>query len=292
MGFSFARVVENTELNPRLRRIVFAVPDLAVLELPDLADEVVGIYFPTAGGGRLPAMENRDGVWGYYDQETPPEGRNYTVRSVDRTANTMVVDFVVHDHGVATLWAQGARVGDEVGMSHARGWYRPEVTTEWQLLVADLAGLPALARIIEGLSAQARVTAIVEVVDESDLDYLPRRDNVDLTSLVGSGNGYGDSRLCEAVERFGHPEGRGYCWFAAEAKASRAVRKHFRKQFGWKADQCDIIGYWRFDGEAWAKRFEQVGGELYAVYAAALAEGKSEKMASEIFDDALERAGL
>jgi hypothetical protein len=31
---------------------------------------------------------------------------------------------------------------------------------------------------------------------------------------------------------------------------------------------------------------------LYAVYAAALADGKSEKVASEIFDDALERAGL
>jgi NADPH-dependent ferric siderophore reductase len=292
MGFSFARVVDNIELNPRLRRIVFSVPDLAVLGLPDVPDEVVGIYFPAPGTSRPPAMENRDGVWGYYDVATPPEGRNYTVRSVDRVTNSMVVDFVVHDHGVATSWAQGAQVGEEVGMSHARGWYRPEAATEWQLLVADLAGLPALARIIDGLSAQAAVTAVVEVLDPSDLDYLPRRDNVDLITLVGSGNGYGDSRLDRAVEQFEHPEGRGYCWFAAEAKASRAVRKHLRKNYGWKTDQCDIIGYWRFDGEAWAKKFEEVGGELYAVYAAALAEGKSEKVASEIFDDALERAGL
>jgi NADPH-dependent ferric siderophore reductase len=292
MGFSFARVVDNIELNPRLRRIVFAVPDLAALELPALADEVVGIYFPAPGERRPPAMENRDGVWGFYDVQTQPEGRNYTVRSVDPGAGTMVVDFVVHDHGVATLWAQRARAGDEVAMAFARGWYRPEPTVDWQLLVADLAGLPALARIIETMSAQARATAIVEVVDPSDLDYLPRRDNVELITLVGSGNGYGESRLDRAVERFEHPDGRGYCWFAAEAKASRAVRKHMRKQFGWKTDQCDIIGYWRFDGEAWAKKFEQVGQELYSVYADAIAQGKSDKVASEIFDEALERAGL
>jgi NADPH-dependent ferric siderophore reductase len=292
MGFSFARVVDTAELNPRLRRIVFAVSDLAALELPALADEVVGIYFPRPGEDRPPAMESRDGVWGFYDVEAQPEGRNYTVRSIDPAAGTVVVDFVVHDHGVATLWAQRAQAGDEVAMAYARGWYRPEPATDWQLLVADLAGLPALARVIESLPARARATAIVEVLDPADLDYLPRHDNVELVSLVGSGNGFGDSKLDQAVEKFEHPEGRGYCWFAAEAKASRAVRKHMRKQYGWKTDQCDIIGYWRFDGEAWAKKFEKVGGDLYAVYANAIAEGKSDKVASEIFDEALERAGL
>ncbi len=291
MGFSFARVVENTELNPRLRRIVFSVPDVAVLELPDLADEVVGIYFPTAGGGRPPAMENRDGVWGYYDQETPPEGRNYTVRSVDRTANTMVVDFVVHDHGVATLWAQGAQVGDEVGMSHARGWYRPEATTEWQLLVADLAGLPALARIITESDSSTALLAIVEVLDAADLDYLPTRPHVTVISSVGTGNGGSDGALADLVAGQTLPAGRGYCWFAGEAAQSRAVRKHLRAQ-GWPAEQFDIVGYWRLNSEAWDRRFEPVADELVAVYTAALAAGKGDKAASEEFDDALERAGL
>jgi len=292
MGYSRAKVVETAILNPQLIRIRLDVPNLADIALPNQADEVVGIYFPTDGQDSPPDMECRDGVWAYYDVDPMPEGRNYTVRGIEPGTNVMTVDFVVHDHGVATMWAQRAKVGDEVAMSHGRGWYRPEPTTDWQLLVADLAGLPALARIIEELPQGARATAIVEVVDESDLDYLPSRDGVELITLIGSGNGYGDSRLDVAVEKFEHPEGRGYCWFAAEAKASRAVRKHLRRQHGWTTEQCDVIGYWRFDGEKWASKFETNGAEALAVYTQALAEGKSPKVAGEEYDDALERVGL
>lgn len=292
MGFSYGRVVEVSDLNPRLRRIVFHVPGLTDLELPTEGDTAVGIYFPEPGEHRAPAMENRDGVWAYYDIDPAPEGRNYSVRFIDRATAMMTIDFVIHEHGVATLWAQRAEVGDEVAMSHARSWYRPEAATEWQLLVADLAGLPALARIMEELPPAPRATVIVEVCDEDDLAYLPQREDIEVVAKVGSGNGYGESKLGESVEQFTPAQGRGYCWFAAEAKASRAVRKHFRKEYGWKADQCDIIGYWRFDGEAWARKFEEVGTELITVYTDALAAGKSEKIASEEFDDALERAGL
>ncbi|HEY9315925.1 siderophore-interacting protein [Williamsia sp.] len=292
MGFSRATVVESVVLNPRLRRIRLDVPDLPDLALPNQPDEVVGMYFPVDGQVSPPDMECRDGVWGYYDVDPMPEGRNYTVRAIEPDSTVMTVDFVVHDHGIATTWAQRAQVGDEVAMAHGRGWYCPEPTTDWQLLVADLAGLPALARIIDELPTGVRATAIVEVVDESDLHYLPTHDGVELITLVGSGNGYGDSRLDGAVEQFEHPEGRGYCWFAAEAKASRAVRKHLRRQYGWKADQCDIIGYWRFDGELWARKFEAEGAEALAVYSQALAEGKSPKVAAEEYDDALESVGL
>ena len=292
MGYSRAKVVETTILNPRLIRIRLDVPNLAGLALPELADEVVGIFFPAGGQDSPPDMECRDGIWGYYDVDPMPEGRNYTVRGIEPGTNVMTVDFVVHDHGVATMWAQRAQVGDEVAMAHGRGWYCPEPSTDWQLLVADLAGLPALARIIEELPEGARATAIVEVVEESDLDYLPSREGVELISLVGSGNGYGDSRLDTAVEQFEHPEGRGYCWFAAEAKASRAVRNHLRRRFGWKTEQCDIIGYWRFDGEKWARKFSEQGAQALEVYTKALAEGKSPKVANEIYDEALERVGL
>lgn len=292
MGFSFGRVVEISDLNPRLRRIVFSITALDDLELPTAGDTAVGMYFPDPGEHRAAAMENRDGVWAYYDVEPMPEGRNYSVRFIDRATALMTIDFVIHDHGVATLWAQRAETGDEVAMSYARSWYRPEDSTDWQLLVADLAGLPALARIMEELPPKPQATVIVEVCDHDDLAYLPQRDDIEVIAKVGSGNGYGESKLADAVAQFAPGGGRGYCWFAAEAKASRAVRKHFRKEYGWKADQCDIIGYWRFDGEAWARKFEEVGAELFSVYSDALAAGKSEKIASEEFDDALERAGL
>jgi len=56
--------------------------------------------------------------------------------------------------------------------------------------------------------------------------------------------------------------------------------------------QFDILGYWRRDSEAWDKRYAPVASDLFAVYEKALADGKSDKLAAEEFDDALEQAGL
>jgi NADPH-dependent ferric siderophore reductase len=179
-----------------------------------------------------------------------------------------------------------------VRLDHGRGWYQPEATATWQLLIADLSGLPALARIIEGLPAGADASVIVEVAEQSDLTYLPARHGVSVAATVGTGNGDAPSRLAQMVRAHVHGDGRGYCWFAGEAQATREVRKHLRSDRGWEADQYDIVGYWRFDSEAWDRKYAEVSDEMAAVYARALADGKDEKTASQEYDLALERAGL
>ncbi len=292
MGTVFGAVVAITDLTPRLRRIVFDVPDLADLGLPDHGDDAVGIYFPRAGEQCPPAMEERDGVWGYFDTETSPEGRNYTVRLRGPGPRQITCDFVLHERGIAGDWARTAHTGDQVVLAHARCWYRPPSTSDWQLLVADLSGLPAVARIMDELPAGACATVIVEVGDAADLAYLPRRDDIEVVTSVGTGNGYAASALTALVQGFDHPVGRGYCWYAGEALASRQIRKHLRSAHGFTADQFDIIGYWRFDSETWDRKFESMSDELVAVYEKALADGKGDKVASEEFDLALERVGL
>ena len=292
MGTVFGAVVAITDLTPRLRRIVFDVPDVADLGLPDSGDDAVGIYFPRSGENCPPAMEQRDGVSAYFDTDAAPPGRNYTVRLRGPGPRQITVDFVVHERGVASDWVRSVERGDQVVLAHARSWYRPPAGTDWQLLVADLSGLPALARVIDELPARTRATAIVEVGDDSDLSYLPRREGVEYVSSVGTGNGYAESALSTLVADFVHPEGRGYCWFAGEAAPSRQIRKRLRSDYGFTADQFDIIGYWRFDSETWDRKFESMSDELVAVYERALADGKGDKVASEEFDLALERAGL
>ena len=69
------------------------------------------------------------------------------------------------------------------------------------------------------------------------------------------------------------------------------MRRYFRGR-GWATDQFDITGYWRFDSETWDAKFAAVQNDVLAVYERALAEGKGEKVASEEFDEALERVGL
>lgn len=278
MSFSYASVVEATHLNPRLRRITLQVDDPAALDVKPGGDSAVAIYFPTASDGTRVDPQAADA-----------EARNYSVRSHD--GDRIVVDIVLHARGVATSWAARAAAGDRVGLDHARSWYRPAPDTEWQLLVADMAGLPALARIIDELPGAVPVTAIVEVVDDDDLDYLPTAAGLTVVRRVGSGNGYATSELAATVRAQVLPEGKGYCWFAGEAAESRAVRK-FLRGAGWTVDQLDVTGYWRFDSEVWDAKFALVSDEVVAVWERAVADGKSERVADEEFDEALERAGL
>ena len=292
MSFSFASVIEIRQLSPRLRRITLQVDDPEALSVQQAGDSAVGVYFPipTPDGEGIPpsVLTGSDGTR-YVNPESGAEGRNYSVRHHD--GDRIDIDIVLHARGAGTTWAIETRPGDRVGLDHARSWYRPEATTDWQLLVTDLSGLPATARIIEELPGGIPVTAIVEVAERDDLDYLQPHPDVSVIPSIGTGNGYASSQLAQLVRELTLPDGRGYCWFAGEAAESRAVRKHFRGQ-GWTIDQLDVTGYWRFDSETWDAKYALVADDVEAVYARALADGKGDKAADEEYDEALERAGL
>ncbi|MCV7060462.1 siderophore-interacting protein [Mycolicibacterium vaccae] len=271
MSFSHASVVETIRLTDRMQRIVLDVDDPAALHISTEADSAVGVYFPTGAA------------------DAAPQGRNYSVRY--HNGPRLTIDVVLHAHGPGTEWASSARPGDRVALDHARSWYRPEPETTWQLLVTDLSGLPATARILEELSGDGPAILVAEVADPVDLDYLPHHPRLTAIPLIGTGNGCGPSALARTVREIRLPEGRGYCWFAGEAAESRAVRKYLRG-LGWSIDQYDITGYWRSDSEAWDRRFAEVQVDVFQVYERALTDGKGDKVAFEEFDDACERIGL
>ena len=129
---------------------------------------------------------------------SPRQGRTYTVRHDDRQNSRIVVDVLMHGDGVGTAWADQVTEGDTVVLAHANSWYRPPATADWQLLVADMAGLPALARILDA-PPQMATTVIVELVDETDLAYLPHQPDVQVLPLFGTGNGGSDSGLARHV---------------------------------------------------------------------------------------------
>ncbi len=262
-----------------MRRITLEVADPTALDVKPGGDSAVGVYFPPIAADGINRVEP--------DSDT--NGRNYSVRR--HVGDRIDLDVVLHARGPGTAWASTAQPGDRVGLDHARSWYQPEPTTDWQLLVIDLAGLPATARIIEELPAGRSATALVEVSEAADLDYLPSHPDVCVVPSIGTGNGHGPSQLARLVREFTWPEGRGYCWFAGEAAESRLVRKHFRG-LGWTVDQLDVTGYWRFDSERWDAKYALVSDAIEAVYVEALAAGKGPKVADEEYDEALERAGL
>ncbi|WP_141562692.1 siderophore-interacting protein [Mycobacterium neglectum] len=265
-------VVESVPLGRHMQRVIIHAPGLDHLQLPRIGDAALGIYF---GSPDDPA----------------PTARTYTVREHDSTTARITVDVVLHGDAAGTRWATGAAPGDGVELAHAKSWFRPPPHADRHVLVADLAGLPAISRLIEN-SAHGDTTAIVEVRHEDDLDYLPKQRDLRLIPSIGTGNGVTDSVLPQLVAQHCSSTDDGYCWFAGEASGARTVRKFLRREQGWTTDQTDVIGYWRRDADKWSDRFVPHGPRMYAIYQKAIAEGKSEKVALEEFDDALERLGL
>src|SRR5690348_11668151 len=134
-----AVVAEATMLGPRFHRVVLHVASLDALTLPTAPDTSIGIYFDVA----------------------PAKGRTYTVRECDPASRLLSVDVVLHGDAPGTWWARRAAPGDVVTIGHPGSWYTPRVASESQLLAADLAGLPALARVLESVPPDSGATVIV-----------------------------------------------------------------------------------------------------------------------------------
>ncbi|MCZ4548546.1 siderophore-interacting protein [Gordonia rubripertincta] len=288
--FFYAEVVRTARISPSLVRVVFGGDGLADYASNGAADECVSLYFPGEGEDKPPSMIEKDGEWAYRDIDEP-EHRNYTVRSWDAAAKEMSIDFVAHKGGIAATWALTAAPGDVIGLWGPRGWYDPPSGTAWQLLVADLTGLPGLSRAVEELPAGFPVRAIVEVLDNADKVAIETDADLSITWLIG-GNGRGPSGLGEALRAEPLPDGPGYVWFAGEAATSRDARKYLRSERGFGNAQIEIIGYWRVRAEEWLQKYEAVEDRLHSEYQRLIDAGIEEAEAENRWEDMLEEAGL
>ena len=109
-------------------------------------------------------------------------------------------------------------------ITEPKGSFDPTADAAWLMLVGDLTGLPAMARIAESVDLPTRIWAEVE----DDLPgYLPRTPRRHLAR-----GRRGGSRLAEVVEAIDWPEGDGYFWMAGESAQMRAIRKHLMRERG------------------------------------------------------------
>ena len=207
-----ARVERRDELSPHLVRLTLAVDP--AFESTGAPDEWVGLVVP----GQF-------------------QSRYYTVRSC--ADGELVVDVVLHDSGLVTEWVvRDDCVGSTVTITEPKGSFDPPADAAWLLLVGDLTGLPAMARIAESVELPTRIWA--EVADALP-GYLP--DSAEVTWLEApSGAG---SRLAEVVESIGWPDGPGYFWMAGESAQMRSIRKHLMRDRKLPATAYDVMGYWR-----------------------------------------------
>lgn len=248
-----ARVLRREQVSEHLVRLVLGGPELAGFKSTGVLDEWVGLVVP----GQF-------------------QSRYYTVR--DWSDGEMTVDVVLHESGLVTEWAQGRCVGDTVTLGEPKGSFDPPPDAAWWLLVADLTGLPAIARITRS-DPPVPVRVLVEAPEELP-GYLP--DGVEVTWLEPPGPG--QSGLAAAVEALEWPEGEGYFWMAGESAQMRAIRKHLMRVLQMPSSHYDVMGYWRA-----TTRRQPRAVDPGPIYRAGKAAGRSDEEIWAEYDAARER---
>ncbi|MBC9954470.1 siderophore-interacting protein [Leucobacter sp. cx-42] len=243
-----ARVVSITQLSPHMRRIEFEAVGEWRWFLTGIGDERVDIAIPRPGETVAELATFNSPEYGHGWEGEEPPWRHYTMRAVRDGGKRFDIDFVVHEGGVASDWASRAEAGHVIGVftssDEPSSYYGPADDTEFQLLVADATGLPGLGRILEQLPSDAHARAIVEVATEADVLPLKTDATVEVTWLIGSGNGVAPSALAKTVAQFQQPSRAWYAWIACEAATSRAIRSDLRARLGLARNRHHAIGYW------------------------------------------------
>jgi NADPH-dependent ferric siderophore reductase len=271
-----ATVLGRRQLSAHLATVTLGdLDDYATTGIPD---EYVRVLIPPVGAElALPQIDEKWNIT-YAEGAVEPDFRVYTIsdhRVVD--GRTQIdLDIALHDQGVGSDWVRRCRRGDQVGLIEPHGLYAAPDDVPWQLLVADITGLPAVARILRGLSPQQEAVVHVVLTDPADEIALPSPADVDVTWQVVAKDTDICGALADAVTSRELPTSGRYVWLAGEARASRAVRRHLRRELGWPQSDFYTCGYWQIDAEKWSARYEEV---------AEVVEKKSAEVQRQVGDD-------
>lgn len=179
--------------------------------------------------------------------EDRPVTRTYTVRSVDRAAGTIDIDFVVHgDEGLAGPWAANARPGDQLVFMGPGGGYRPDPTADWHLLAGDESALPAIAAALEAMPADAEGIAVIEAGSDADRIELTAPAGIEIRWALRDGRGAGTTTvLADAVAAVEWREGRVQVFAHGERESMKALRDVL-KPHGIDRSMLSLSGYWAY----------------------------------------------
>jgi NADPH-dependent ferric siderophore reductase len=289
--FHRVEVLRRQQLSPGMIRLTLGGAGFYGFRSTGIADEYLRLFFPDPETGvlSLPVID-AEGRWTYPDGQAKVRYSTYTVRRFDEAAKELDLDFVVHEGGMASEWAQRANLGDLVTINSPRGLYKLPEGAAWQVLIADATGLPALSRLLEeGPSIPTR--AFIEVHDASH--ELPLQTN-GLTSVtwLHGGNGYSGSQLEEVARRVPVPPGLGYFWVAGEQKVVRRIRKFVRQELQLPASQYEVVGYWVEKQQEWEARWEALDPAIRNKIDAAWASDRDREDVQDEVDASFDLLGL
>ncbi|AWB81244.1 siderophore-interacting protein [Corynebacterium yudongzhengii] len=270
MAIRELRVRSVTDLTPGMRRVEFEGKQLAGHTLdgtwmPPLVstgfDDDVRIIFPDPATGERPYPAPLGDGRLNWNAEVNSLFRTYTVRSVDKEANSITVDFARHQLGLAEGWVENAAPGDPVWVVGPKNCGSLPVHRDWLLLAGDETALPAIARGLEEVPAGFKVHAVIEVPTRADTYPLATAGDADIRFVVRDEGG----DFVSAVEALEFPPGEGFAWVAGEAGRIKPLRR-LLKERGIAHEDLDVTGYWRATDARLDEDGRVVGGGYDALF--------------------------
>lgn len=246
-GFHEATVVGSQIVTPRMRRVILAVDDVTPFIGGDMH---VRLLVPPVG--RVPVWPKlqENGRIGWPEGEDELLVRVYTIRSVDREAKLVSIDFLQHPKpGVATPGADFARdvePGQRVALMGPGGGSLP--TAKSILFVGDETALPAIARMVEEAPAGTMIKAIIEVEDAGEEQRISHKELVSVEWLHRSTYPQGGSRnLVERLKaEIDEVPRETFVWFAGEKSDVRSIKRYLAEKDRDRRQQY-VAWYWTKD---------------------------------------------
>lgn len=177
------------------------------------------------------------------DESGRPVRRRYTARAFRPDTLELDIDVVLHGHGPGSSWGTAARPGDALTFSGPRGAITL-APVAWHLLIADEAGLPAVAALLEQAAADARLTAVLEVHTPDEQLSLggPSAAEVQWAPRNGAPAGRPDT-IVAALAQLQLSDEPGETWILAESRAGIAIRDALMAR-GVPRAAIHVKGYW------------------------------------------------
>jgi NADPH-dependent ferric siderophore reductase len=245
-----ARVIRAEYVTPRVRRLTVTSDELAKLP-EDLGwNRPFRAYFSTPGFYDqiyAPALQD-DGMYAdtFALEQEHAEVRAYTMRRLDIPARELDVDFVLHDDGVASKWAESAEEGSGFGflISTMEMFTSGLPDVDCMLLIGDDTAIPHIANVLGALPEGFRAVALLEVTDEDDEQPLGSDGDVTVQWIHRQDQPAGASRqLQEAVRSLVWPQGTVHAYVAAERGAVGDIRGYLRDERGFVRRKGEVFGH-------------------------------------------------
>jgi len=217
-------VIGKAQVTPNMLRITLGGPGLAGFPA-DQTSAYIKLRLPDSETGR-------DLV------------RTYTVRT--HRESEIDVDFALHEIcGPATFWALNTQVGDSIMVGGPGPRKLVHADADWYLLVGDMTALPAISGNLEMLPEAAKGTAVIEVMDEADIQDLRKPPLLNIEWVVNPHPGEDSNLLVDRVKSVAWAAGNPSVWAACEFSSMRQLRDYFRGERGLDASNLYISSYWK-----------------------------------------------